>query len=72
MKTKLAILLLAGLLSAPFIVRAQIDTNGLDANQLAHLSKIIQLAKNLKYREGEIDLRGGLARLNVPKEFRYL
>jgi len=30
------------------------------------------LVKSLKYQQGVIDLRGGLARLTVPKEFNYL
>jgi len=30
------------------------------------------LVKNLKYQQGEIELRGGLAKLTVPKEFNFL
>jgi len=67
MKTKFTMLLLAGLLAFPLLVRAQDDTN-----QLAQMAQILQLAKNLKYQQGEIDLRGGLATLSVPKEFNYL
>ena len=67
MKIKLTLLLLAGFLAATGAVRAQMDTN-LTAQQ----AQIVQLAKSLKYRQGEIDLRGGLARLTVPKEFNYL
>jgi uncharacterized membrane-anchored protein len=67
MKIKLTILLLAGFLAATDTVRAQMDTN-LTAQQ----AQIVQLAKSLKYRQGEIDLRGGLAKLTVPPEFNYL
>jgi uncharacterized membrane-anchored protein len=67
MKTKLSILLLAGLLAATGFVRAQDDTN-----QLAQIAKLSQILKSLKYQQGEIDLRGGLATLTVPKEFNYL
>jgi len=67
MKTKFSILLLAGLLAATGIVRAQEDTN-----HLAQLKEIAGLAKNLKYQQGDIDLRGGLAKLTVPKEFNFL
>jgi uncharacterized membrane-anchored protein len=66
MKIKLILLCLAGFLAAG-LVRAQDDTN-----QLAQLAHLAQLAKNLKYQQGEIDLRGGLAKLSVPKEFNFL
>jgi uncharacterized membrane-anchored protein len=72
MKTKLTILLLAGLLAAPGFLRAQIDTNGLDAKELAEFKQVAQLLRNLKYEQGEIDLGGGLAKLTVPKEFNFL
>ena len=67
MKIKFTILLLAGFLAAPGLLRAQIDTNQLD-----ELKQVVQLVKNLKYQQGEIDLRGGLAKLTVPKDFNYL
>ncbi len=67
MKTKLTILLLAGLLAMPGFLRAQIDTN-----ELEKLKEVVQTVKNLKYQQGEIDLRGGLAKLTVPKEFNFL
>jgi uncharacterized membrane-anchored protein len=67
MKTKLIILLFTGLLAATGLVRAQDDTN-----RIARLKEIAALVKNLKYQQGEIDLRGGLATLSVPKEFNYL
>lgn len=67
MKAKLTVLLLAGLLAAPGLLRAQIDTN-----QIEQLKQIVQVVKNLKYQSGEIDLRGGLAKLTVPKEFNFL
>ena len=65
MKTKLFVLLFAGLLTATGFVRAQDDTNKIPP-------QIIQLVKSLKYQRGDIDLRGGLAKLSVPKEFNYL
>jgi len=67
MKTKLAVLLFTGWLAATGFVHAQVNTN-----ELAQIAKIKQLVKNLNYQHGEIDLRGGLAKLSVPKEFNYL
>jgi uncharacterized membrane-anchored protein len=67
MKTKLIVLLLTGLLTATGFVHAQEDTN-----QLTRLARAMQIAKNLKYQQGEIDLRGGLAKLTVPKDFNFL
>jgi uncharacterized membrane-anchored protein len=67
MKTKLTILLLVGLLTANFPIHAQEDTN-----RLARIAQAVRLVKNLKYQQGEIDLRGGLAKLTVPKEFNFL
>jgi uncharacterized membrane-anchored protein len=67
MKTKLAVLLFTGLLAATGFVRAQDDTN-----QIAQIAQAVQLVKNLKYQQGDIDLRGGLAKLSVPKEFNFL
>lgn len=64
MKMKLAVLLLAGLLPVTGLVCAQ-DTNKIPP-------ELLQLAKNLKYQQGVIDLRGGLATLTVPSEFNYL
>jgi uncharacterized membrane-anchored protein len=64
MKTLITALMCAGLLAAPGALRAQ-DTNEFSP-------EIIQLAKNLKYQQGEIDLRGGLAKLTVPSDFNYL
>src|SRR5690348_12193535 len=65
MKTKFSVLLLAGFLAVTVPLRAQSDTNALPP-------KIVALLKSLKYRQGEIDLRGGLARLTVPTNFNYL
>jgi uncharacterized membrane-anchored protein len=67
MKTKLLALLFTGFLAATGFVRAQDDTN-----QIARLKEAVQLVKNLKYQQGDIDLRGGLAKLSVPKEFNFL
>ena len=64
MKTKVILLCLAGLLSVPGLLRAQEDTN--------RLAQLVRLVKNLKYQQGEIDLRDGLAQLTVPKDFRFL
>ena len=64
MKTKLAALLFAALLSATGSLPAQ-NTNRIPP-------ELLRLASNLKYRQGEIDLRGGLAKLTVPPEFRFL
>jgi uncharacterized membrane-anchored protein len=64
---KLTILLLAGFLAATSLLPAQDDTN-----QAAQMAQVVQLVKNLKYQQGEIDLRGGLAELSVPKEFNFL
>ena len=47
------------------LVRAQDDTNQIPP-------KILQLLQGLKYRQGEIDLGDGLAKLTVPKEFNFL
>ena len=66
MKTKLAGLLLIGLLAAG-LVRAQDDTN-----QLAEIARLKQILHSLKYQQGEIDLRGGLAKLTVPPQFNFL
>ena len=66
MKKIIPLLLLTGLLTGP-LARAQADTN-----QLNELKRLAGLVKNLKYQQGEIDLRGGLAKLSVPKEFNYL
>ncbi len=67
MKLKLTLLVLAGLLAANFSLRAQDDTN-----QVARLKEMVRLVKSLKYQQGEIDLRGGLAKLTVPKDFNFL
>ena len=67
MKIKFSILLLAGFLAATGLIRAQENTN-----EMTRLKEAVQIAKNLKYLQGDIDLRGGLAKLTVPKEFNYL
>jgi uncharacterized membrane-anchored protein len=64
MKTKFSWLLLAICLTANFDV-AQADTNALPP-------QVVTLLKGLKYRQGEIDLHGGLAKLSVPTNFNYL
>jgi uncharacterized membrane-anchored protein len=57
--------LFTGALLAAIPALAQNDTNGLPPEALA-------LASHLKYQQGEIDLRGGLAKLTVPPDFNYL
>lgn len=70
MKTKIITLLLAGFAWFIGIAHAQTDTNTADTNSLP--PKLVKLLNSLKYQQGEIDLRGGLAKLTVPKEFNYL
>ena len=65
MKIKYAILLFIGLLATTGLIQAQDSTNKIPP-------EILKLVKGLKYQQGEIDLRGGLAKLTVPKEFNYL
>ena len=65
MKTKPAVLLFAILLLVTGRALAQDNTNKMPP-------EIIAVIKNLKYQQGEIDLRGGLAKLTVPNEFNYL
>ena len=67
MKIKLIVLLFTALFVATPFVRAQDDTN-----EIAQLKKVMAVVKNLKYQQGEIDLRGGLAKLSVPKDFNFL
>ncbi|HXA45782.1 MAG TPA: DUF2167 domain-containing protein, partial [Candidatus Angelobacter sp.] len=57
--------LFIGVLLAVAPAQAQNDTNGLPPEMVA-------LASHLKYQQGEIDLRGGLAKLTVPPDFNYL
>jgi uncharacterized membrane-anchored protein len=64
MKTKLVALLAAVLTTVINISHA--ETNPKSPEQ------IIKLVRGLKYQQGEITLRGGLATLNVPKDFNYL
>lgn len=65
MKTKFSVLFLAGFLAATVSAYSQTDTNALPP-------QIVALLKSLKYRQGVIDLRGGLAELTVPTNFNYL
>ena len=64
MKNKLIALLWTGVLAANSAC-AQVDTNKIPP-------QIIALLKGLKYQQGDIDLRGGLAKLIVPKDFSFL
>ena len=65
MKTKFIALLLVGFTALTGLARAQTDTNALPP-------QIVKLLDDLKYQQGQIDLRGGLATLTVPKEFNFL
>ena len=65
MKTKQILLLSAVLFASAIFARAQIDTNGLTAEQMAQVQKIYALVNNLKYQSGEIDVHGGLAKLSL-------
>lgn len=64
MKTRIALLLLIGLTALPQSGRAQ--------NYPTNRAQATQLIQSLKYQQGEVDLEGGLAKLNVPKEFQFL
>lgn len=64
MKTKSIALLLTLLFALTLSMRAQEDTN--------LPPKLVAILKSLKYQTGEIDLRGGLAKLSVPKDFNFL
>jgi len=66
MKTILSVLFLAVFcLAVSNTAVADDDTNALPP-------RVVALLKSLKYQQGEIDLRGGLAKLTVPKEFNFL
>jgi len=82
MKLKIAVFLLAAMLAAGPAV-AQTDTNSAnsaladtnllnDTNALAELTQLANIAKNLKYQHGTIDLKNGLAKLTLPEEFSFL
>src|ERR1700761_9058327 len=72
MKINFATFLLMGLVALSGVAQAQIDTNGLDQKQLATVAKMESIAKTLKYQEGTIVIKDGLATLKLPPEFRYL
>lgn len=40
--------------------------------EAAYRAKMTKLAEGLKYEQGEITLKGGLAKIQVPEQFRYL
>ena len=65
MKNYRAILPVLALIAFATTAHAQL----LDTNQLQHM---VMVAKNLKYQTGEITLSGGLAKLTVPKGFKFL
>lgn len=43
-----------------------------DAQMAARLAELKKTVDSLKYQQGEISLRGDLAKIKVPAEFRYL
>jgi uncharacterized membrane-anchored protein len=57
-------LLLTGLISS-YSCQAQ-------EQQVKSREELLKLANSLVYKDGEITLRGGLAKLEVPKGFKYL
>jgi len=65
MKTKLCILLAACAMVSPFCGRAQ-------EAELKAREEALKIVKGLKYQQGEITLKGGLARLQVPTNFNFL
>lgn len=64
MKAKLPIALFLGLLISAFPTCAQDKVKSRD--------ELLRLVNGLKYQQGEIKLKGSLAKLTVPKEFSYL
>ncbi len=56
------------LLAAPALFAAAAPT----PDQAAAIEKVRKLAAALKYEKGVITLREGLARINLPENFRYL
>ena len=42
------------------------------STQEDRIARLKQIANNLRYQQGEINLRSGLAKLSVPQNFRYL
>ncbi|HEY3854507.1 MAG TPA: DUF2167 domain-containing protein [Verrucomicrobiae bacterium] len=65
MKTKIALLALIG------IALSSLTLLGQDSRAESR-EELLKLAKGLKYQQGEISLKGGLAKLEVPKDFNYL
>jgi uncharacterized membrane-anchored protein len=66
MNTKFITLLLAGLITT----LTRVVGHAQDGPQTPE--EAVKLVKGLKYQQGEISLRGGLARLTVPTDFKYL
>lgn len=63
---RLALLAVISLFLSPFSFA---EDNAADQ---AALKKVIDLAASLKYQDGEVSLRGDLAKLHLPRELRYL
>lgn len=64
MKTKFTVSLLLGFFLLAGISHAQ-ETNTLPP-------QLVAILKSLKYQQGEVNLKGGLAKLEVPKDFNFL
>lgn len=65
MNYKICAVLLAGFLAISISSRAQ-------DHRLTSREDMVLLANGLKYQQGEVELRNGLAKLEVPKEFKFL
>jgi len=66
MKTRLLVLALAAFLAAPFAFAAP---TGADEAEIAALKKAVA---ELRPQQGTVDLKNGMARLNVPEGLQYL
>jgi uncharacterized membrane-anchored protein len=64
MKTNTATVLALGLIALLQTGRAQ--------DYVTNRAQAVRFVEGLKYQHGEIDLPGGLAKLNVPAEFKFL
>lgn len=64
MKLSAILLVLLALVASPFAQN--------QPDQVAQREKMQKLADGLNYQKGEITLKGGLAKIRVPEEFRYL
>jgi len=65
MKNKITLLITLGLTFLALPIHAQDDYP-------TNRTQVLELIQSLKYQQGEVDIEGGLAKLNVPKEFHFL